>query len=93
MCLVMCFCVVTTTKVSEHLQYFIRKKLKEDAAWRGLRVVFSGPEVPGEGEHKIMTYIRDAKAQKDYDPDTRHCMYGQVIGVKRLKYPSPRYRS
>lgn len=34
---------------------------KEDPAWQCFRVVLSGPETPGEGEHKIMDYIRKAK--------------------------------
>ena len=65
------------TKVSEHIKYFIRKKLKEDPLWTNLKVYYSGPEVPGEGEHKIMQHIREMKASPDYRPNTRHCMYGQ----------------
>lgn len=63
-------------KLTKHLKYFISKKVSEDADWQGVEVVLSGHEVPGEGEHKIMEYIRQAKAQPDYDPNMRHCLYG-----------------
>ncbi|KAG5186855.1 XRN 5'-3' exonuclease N-terminus-domain-containing protein [Tribonema minus] len=64
-------------KVSAHLKYFIRKKIKEDPLWQRLTVIFSGHEVPGEGEHKIMQYIRDQRCAGAFAPNTRHCMYGQ----------------
>mmetsp|Transcript_7870 Transcript_7870/g.22260 ORF Transcript_7870/g.22260 Transcript_7870/m.22260 type:complete len:1284 (+) Transcript_7870:145-3996(+) len=63
-------------KLTEHLRFFVCKKIQEDPLWQGLDVVVSGPDVPGEGEHKIMDYIRCAKAQPDYDPNLRHCLYG-----------------
>ena len=63
-------------KLTKHLKYFISKKLSEDADWQGVEIVLSGHEVPGEGEHKIMEYIRLAKAQPGYDANIRHCLYG-----------------
>ena len=63
-------------KLSEQLRYFVNKKISEDANWREVQVVLSGHEVPGEGEHKIMEYIRLSKAQPDYNPNVRHCLYG-----------------
>ncbi|KAL8783218.1 MAG: hypothetical protein Q9213_004782 [Squamulea squamosa] len=63
-------------KLTRQLKYFINKKISEDADWQGVEIVLSGHEVPGEGEHKIMEYIRLAKAQPDYDPNIRHCLYG-----------------
>src|SRR3984957_14421604 len=63
-------------KLTQQLKYFINKKVSEDVDWQGVEVVLSGHEVPGEGEHKIMEYIRQAKAQPGYDPNVRHCLYG-----------------
>ena len=63
-------------KLTKQLKYFINKKVSEDVDWQGVEIVLSGHEVPGEGEHKIMEYIRHSKAQKDYDPNMRHCLYG-----------------
>ena len=64
------------TKLSTQLKYFVNKKMTEDASWHGLQVVLSGHEVPGEGEHKIMEYLRLARSRPDWDPNTRHCLYG-----------------
>lgn len=58
------------------LKYFIHRKITEDATWHGVEIILSGHEVPGEGEHKIMEFIRLAKSNEGYDCDTRHCMYG-----------------
>jgi 5'-3' exoribonuclease 1 len=63
-------------KLTKQLKYFINKKVSEDVDWQGVEVVLSGHEVPGEGEHKIMEYIRLAKAQPDYESNMRHCLYG-----------------
>lgn len=63
-------------KLTRQLKYFINKKISEDVDWQGVEIVLSGHEVPGEGEHKIMEYIRLAKAQPNYDPNIRHCLYG-----------------
>ncbi|KHJ32372.1 putative 5 -3 exoribonuclease 1 [Erysiphe necator] len=63
-------------KLTRQLKYFISKKVSDDANWKNVKIILSGHEVPGEGEHKIMEYIRLAKAQPDYDPNVRHCLYG-----------------
>ena len=63
-------------RLGAHFRFFIRKKISEDPAWQKPTVIFSGHEVPGEGEHKIMEYIRWAKRTPGYAPNTRHCLYG-----------------
>jgi 5'-3' exonuclease len=63
-------------RVSEQLKYYIRRRLRDDPAWRDLRIIYSGHDVPGEGEHKIVTWIRAAKMLPDWDPNTRHVMAG-----------------
>ncbi|MCL4120728.1 UNVERIFIED_CONTAM: hypothetical protein GTU68_021679, partial [Idotea baltica] len=64
------------TKLDEQLQYFVSNKISTDKLWQGCSVIYSGHKTPGEGEHKIMEYIRYSKSQANYDPNTRHCLYG-----------------
>ena len=63
-------------KLTKNLKYFIHEKITNDSRWRDVEVILSGHEVPGEGEHKIMKFIRTLRAQKDFDNNTRHCLYG-----------------
>ncbi|KAJ9063813.1 exonuclease II Exo2 [Entomophthora muscae] len=63
-------------KLTAHLKYFIHKKTSESEKWQKVEIILSSHEVPGEGEHKIMEYIRLCKAQPEYDPNLRHCLYG-----------------
>ncbi|PXF46409.1 5'-3' exoribonuclease 4 [Gracilariopsis chorda] len=63
--------------LSERFRIWIHQKMTSDPAWQqGCTVVFSGSEVPGEGEHKIMDFIRKWKVSPQYSPEVRHCMYG-----------------
>eukprot|EP01133_Synstelium_polycarpum_P014163 gene14163-16692_t len=64
------------SNLSDSLQFFIKKKISEDLSWREIEIIFSGPEHPGEGEHKIIDHIRKTKARADWDPNQSHCLYG-----------------
>ncbi|CAI8496596.1 unnamed protein product [Hanseniaspora opuntiae] len=67
---------VFMAKMSEQLKYFIHDKVSNDNSWKNINVIFSGHEVPGEGEHKIMEFIRSLKSSPNYNINTRHCIYG-----------------
>jgi 5'-3' exonuclease len=62
--------------VSKEILKHIQHKLETDSRWQHLKVIFSGPEVPGEGEHKIMQFIREQKYSDTYNHNTRHCVVG-----------------
>ena len=64
------------SRLTKNLKYFINDKISNDSNWQNLEIVFSGHEVPGEGEHKIMDFIRNIRSMDSYDPNTRHCIYG-----------------
>ncbi|PFH55168.1 hypothetical protein XA68_10522 [Ophiocordyceps unilateralis] len=58
------------------LRYWCQYKLNTDPAWAKLKVIISDATIPGEGEHKIMAFVRSQRASSDYDPNTRHVIYG-----------------
>ena len=57
--------------LNERLHEFIVTKLQTDSNWQKLEIVYSGVDVPGEGEHKMMQYMRERQ-----DEPGRHCLYG-----------------
>ncbi|KAF1740714.1 LOW QUALITY PROTEIN: hypothetical protein MXB_4571 [Myxobolus squamalis] len=76
-------CITPGTKfmsdLTKYLQEYISMKLKSAPAWQDLLIILSDSRVPGEGEHKIMDFIRKQRgisAKSSYDPNMVHCIYG-----------------
>ena len=44
--------------LSKYIDWYIRKRISESPEWRRVQVLFSNEKAPGEGEHKIINYIR-----------------------------------
>lgn len=63
-------------RLHEAFKKFIQMKLTTDPDWQRVKVILSGHETPGEGEHKVMDFIRYQRSQPGYNPDTSHCLYG-----------------
>lgn len=62
--------------LSRSLKYWTSYKLTTDPGWKDLKIIISDSSVPGEGEHKIVDWIRRQRSYSDWDPNTSHVFYG-----------------
>lgn len=75
-------------KLTFAIQKWVAYKQTTDAFWmNGADVIISGPDVPGEGEHKVMDFIRETRQavetgvateqqQHYWQPHYTHILYG-----------------
>jgi 5'-3' exoribonuclease 1 len=57
--------------MTKYVDWYIRLMQSSHPAWQNLNVIFSNEKVPGEGEHKIMEYLR-----QNASPNDKLCIYG-----------------
>lgn len=63
-------------RLAKALRGYVLERTNNDDVWQGLTVIFSDAFVPGEGEHKILDFIRSQRASEEYNPNTKHCILG-----------------
>ncbi|CAH1393640.1 unnamed protein product [Nezara viridula] len=64
------------SRLTECLNYYIHDRLISDPGWKNIKIILSDASVPGEGEHKIMDFIRRQRAHPDHNPNIHHCLCG-----------------
>lgn len=68
-------CITPGTKfmdyLTKYIDWYIKKRITENDKWQQVEVIFSNEKSPGEGEHKIINYIR-----KYGNPVDSFCIHG-----------------
>ena len=59
-------------RLSVCLKFYVADRLQNNPLWKGLKIIYSDASVPGEGEHKILDYIRSQRNTPNYDPNQAH---------------------
>jgi 5'-3' exoribonuclease 2 len=64
------------SNLSLYLRFYVLDRMNKNPAWRNIKVILSDASEPGEGEHKIMNFVRAQRAKPGYDPNQRHILHG-----------------
>ena len=51
--------------LSKYIDWYIRKAISTDEKWQNLEIIFSNEKSPGEGEHKLINYMRSHGDKND----------------------------
>lgn len=68
--------------INNYIDWFIKKSISDDndvPIWKNIEVIFSSDKVAGEGEQKIISYIRDHG-----DMNESFCIYGMDADIIML---------
>ena len=57
--------------LSKYIDWYVRRNISENPTWANIEVIFSNEKSPGEGEHKIINYIRFYG-----QPNDSYCIHG-----------------
>lgn len=71
-------------RLNEIIKYYIQLRMEKDIAWKKLKVIYSSYRYPGEGEHKIMEYLRCSINEGHYDNKERNIIYGSDMDLVLL---------
>lgn len=81
-------CITPGTKfmdyLTKYIDWYIRKKMSDpDSRWAQIEVVFSNEKAPGEGEHKLINFIR-----KHGSHEESYCIHGMDADLIMLSLGS-----
>ena len=57
--------------LSKYIDWYIRKRISEDPMWQNIEIILSNEKVPGEGEAKCTSYVRQYGS-----PEESYCIQG-----------------
>ncbi len=70
--------------LTRYIDWYIRSQISISHEWKKLEVIFSNEKVPGEGEHKIINYLRKYKRIGE-----SCCIHGMDADLIMLSLASP----